>query len=64
MNDENLDLGTSDSTIYVDGSKSDRTVWPSDLRIAVPSFLVSTGDADGVRNTLEVLYNDQVSLPN
>jgi hypothetical protein len=63
MNDENLDLGTSDPTIYVDGSKRDRTVWAGDLGIAVPSILVSTGDADGVRNTLQVLYNDQVSSP-
>lgn len=63
MNDENLDLGTSDPTIYVDGSKRDRTVWAGDLGIAVPSILVSTGDADGVRNTLQVLYNDQVSFP-
>ena len=59
-NDENLDLGTSGATIYVDGSKRDRTVWPGDLGIAVPSILVSTGDTDGVMNTLQVLYNDQV----
>jgi hypothetical protein len=61
MNNQGLDLGTIDHTIYVDGSKRDRTVWAGDLLIAVPSILVSTGDADGVRNTLEVLYNDQVS---
>lgn len=59
-NDENLDLGTSGSTIYVDGSKRDRTVWAGDLAIAVPSILVSTGDDDGVKNGLQVLYNDQV----
>jgi hypothetical protein len=61
MNNQDLDLGTTDPTIYVDGSKRDRTVWAGDLAIAVPSILISTGDADGVRNTLEVLYNDQVS---
>ena len=64
LNNESLDLGTSDPTIYVDGSKRDRTVWAGDLAIAVPSILVSTGDMDGVRNTLQVLYNDQVSLAN
>ena len=47
--------------MYVDGSKRDRTVWPGDLAIAVPSILVSTGDWDGLRNTLAVLWNDQVS---
>ena len=60
-NDEELDLGTTDPTIYIDGSKRDRTVWAGDLAIAVPSILVSTGDSDGVKNTLQVLYNDQVS---
>lgn len=60
-NNMNLDLGTSGPAIYVDGSKRDRTVWPGDLGVAVPSILVSTGDWDGVRNTLNVIYNDQVS---
>lgn len=59
-NSQNLDLGTTDPTIYVDGSKRDRTVWAGDLAIAVPSILVSTGDAAGVRNTLQVLYSGQV----
>jgi hypothetical protein len=62
-NDAQLNLGTTDPTIYVDGSKRDRTVWAGDLAIAIPSILVSTGDADGVRNTLQVLLNDQVSQP-
>lgn len=46
----------------VDGSKRDRTVWAGDLAIALPSIFVSTGDDDGVKNGLEVLYNDQVSF--
>ncbi len=61
-NDFDLSLGTNGGTVYVDGSKRDRTVWPGDLGIAVPSILVSTGDWEGVANTLEILYNDQVSL--
>ncbi|KAH7327144.1 glycoside hydrolase family 78 protein [Rhexocercosporidium sp. MPI-PUGE-AT-0058] len=60
-NDFDLSLGTTGGTIYVDGSKRDRTVWPGDLAIAVPSILVSTGDWEGVANTLQVLYNDQTS---
>ena len=59
-NNEDLNLGTSGSTIYVDGSKRDRTAWPGDLGIAVPSILVSTGDDAGIKNTLQVLFNDQV----
>lgn len=60
-NDRNLNDGTNGPTIYVDGSKRDRTVWAGDLVIAVSSILVSTGDTEGLRNTLQVLYNDQVS---
>lgn len=62
LNDMNLELGDAGPTVYVDGSKRDRTVWPGDLGIAVPSILVSTGDWDGIRNTLQVLYNDQVGF--
>ncbi|CAG8971491.1 hypothetical protein HYALB_00002075 [Hymenoscyphus albidus] len=58
-NNQQLNIGTNDPTIYVDGSKRDRTVWPGDLTIAIISILVSTGDTAGVRNTLQVLYNDQ-----
>jgi hypothetical protein len=61
-NNKNLDMGTRQSTIYVDGSKRDRTVWSGDLTIAIPSILVSTGDFAGVKTTLEVLYADQVSF--
>jgi hypothetical protein len=60
-NNQKLDLGTLQSTIYVDGSKRDRTVWSGDLTIAIPSILISTGDFAGVRSTLQVLYADQVS---
>ena len=60
MNDDNLNLGTSGSTINVDGAKRDRTLWAGDLAIAIPSILLSTG-GDGVENSLQVLYNDQVN---
>jgi len=55
------DCGTTGTSVYVDGSKRDRTVWAGDLAVAVPSILVSTGDIKGVYNTLEALYNVQVS---
>ncbi|TVY80443.1 hypothetical protein LSUE1_G003567 [Lachnellula suecica] len=63
-NTQDLNIGSNDSTIYVDGSKRDRTVWAGDLTIALPSIMVSTGDLDGVRNTIQVLYNDQNSNGN
>lgn len=46
-------------TAYVDGSKRDRTIWPGDLAIAVPAVLMSTGDWDGVRQTLNAIYDRQ-----
>ena len=61
INDADISVGTDAKTIYVDGSKRDRTVWAGDLAIAVPSILVSTGDIAGVRNTLNVMYADQVT---
>jgi hypothetical protein len=60
-NKQLLDLGLNQSTIYVDGSKRDRTVWSGDLTIAIPSILISTGDFAGVKSTILVLYKDQVS---
>ena len=61
-NNVSLDLGTTYPTIYIDGSKRDRTVWAGDLGIAIPSLLVSTGDIDGAKNTIQVLLNDQVCI--
>ena len=60
-NDGQCNVGSDEPVIYVEGAKRDRTVWSGDLGIAVPSILVSTGDWQGVRNTLQVLYNVQVS---
>ncbi len=60
-NDATLHSGP-DPTIYVDGAKRDRIVWSGDLGIAVPSILVSTGDWNGVRYSLDSLYDVQVSV--
>lgn len=60
-NDNQCNVGSDEPVIYVDGSKRDRTVWSGDLAVAIPSILVSTGDWEGVRNTLQVLFNMQVS---
>jgi hypothetical protein len=61
-NNVTLDLDTTYPTIYVDGSKRDRSVWAGDLAIAIPSLMVSTGDIDGAENTIQVLLNDQVCV--
>ncbi|TVY89802.1 hypothetical protein LAWI1_G008167, partial [Lachnellula willkommii] len=60
-NNEELNLDTNGGTIFVDGSKRDRTVWAGDLTVALPSILISTGELDGLKNTIQVLLNDQQS---
>jgi hypothetical protein len=61
-NDRDLHPNAVDPTIYVDGAKRDRIVWAGDLAVAVPSILAGTGDWNGVRYTIDVLYDAQVSF--
>jgi hypothetical protein len=58
-NDGNMGPG---ETVIVDGAKRDRAVWPGDMRIAVPSIFVSTGDLESIKNSLQVIYDYQVGL--
>ncbi|KIJ42129.1 glycoside hydrolase family 78 protein [Sphaerobolus stellatus SS14] len=46
------------SPILVDGAKRDRTVWPGDMNIAVPTEFVSTFDLMPARNGLEILFSE------
>ena len=52
------DVGVG-SSVLVDGAKRDRTVWPGDYGISVPTDLASIGDAASVRNGLTTLYEHQ-----
>ncbi|MDP9150476.1 MAG: hypothetical protein M3O36_11130 [Myxococcota bacterium] len=47
------------SSVLVDGAKRDRTIWPGDLGIALPTAYVSTGDLTSVRNSLDTLFAGQ-----
>ena len=49
---------TSESTL-VDGAKRDRTVWPGDIGISLPTAYVSTDDLASTRNALTELYEHQ-----
>lgn len=60
LNDATLGNGSS---IMVDGSKRDRSVWSGDLGIALPSVFISIGDTDGAKNSLQVQYDFQVLIP-
>ena len=58
VNDANLDSAAD--SVFVDGAKRDRAIWADDMNISVPTILVSTGDAEGVKNSLQVQYDQQV----
>lgn len=56
--ENNGDVGVGRS-VLVDGAKRDRTVWPGDYGISVPTDLVSIGDTASIRNGLTTLYEHQ-----
>jgi hypothetical protein len=53
-------VGTGD-TVLVDGAKRDRTVWPGDLGVSVPTEYASLGDLTPTRNALTTLYAHQAA---
>lgn len=59
--ENNGDVGVGHS-VLVDGAKRDRTVWPGDYGISVPTVFASIGDTTSVRNGLETLYQRQDAL--
>ena len=56
--DNSGDVGVGD-TILVDGAKRDRTVWPGDLGIEIPSSYVAFDDTVSARNALTTMYEHQ-----
>ena len=49
------------SEVLVDGAKRDRTVWPGDLGVSVPTEYASLGDLTPTRNDLTTLYDHQAA---
>jgi len=47
------------NSVLVDGAKRDRTVWPGDMGIAVPTAYASLGDLEAGRNSLTTMFNAQ-----
>ncbi|SEO80168.1 alpha-L-rhamnosidase-related protein [Actinacidiphila rubida] len=58
--DNSATVGTGD-TVLVDGAKRDRTVWPGDLGVSVPTEYASLGDLTPTRNALTTLYQHQAA---
>jgi hypothetical protein len=54
-------VGELGSSVLVDGAKRDRTVWPGDLGISLPTDFASLGDLTAVKNALQTLYNHQAA---
>jgi hypothetical protein len=48
-------------SVLVDGAKRDRTVWPGDLGIAVPTAYASMNELESTRNALSTMYSVQDS---
>ena len=49
------------SEVLVDGAKRDRTVWPGDLGVSLPTEYASLGDLVPTRNALTTLYDNQAA---
>ncbi|MFS8095709.1 hypothetical protein LFM09_01095 [Lentzea alba] len=47
------------TSVLTDGAKRDRTVWPGDLGVALPTAYASLNDTLSSRNALEVLFQHQ-----
>ncbi|MFG2254246.1 alpha-L-rhamnosidase-related protein [Streptomyces mirabilis] len=56
--DNGATVGVGDS-VLVDGAKRDRTVWPGDMGIAVPTQYAYSNDLVSTRNALTTMYNAQ-----
>jgi hypothetical protein len=49
------------NSVLVDGAKRDRTIWPGDLGISVPTDYASLDDLETIRNTLSTMYGVQAA---
>src|SRR5579859_6200560 len=52
-------IGEVGNVVIVDGAKRDRTVWPGDMGIAVPTAYASLSDMVAPKNALVTLYDHQ-----
>ena len=57
-NNANVGVGVS---VLTDGAKRDRTVWPGDMGVSLPTEYVSTNDVASSRNALTTIYQHQKS---
>ncbi len=56
--DDSASVGQPGS-VLTDGAKRDRTIWPGDFVIAIPTDYASLDDLASVKRSLDALYDDQ-----
>jgi hypothetical protein len=56
QNNGTVGVGTS---VLTDGAKRDRSVWPGDMGVSLPTEYVSTDDVVSARNSLTTMYQHQ-----
>jgi hypothetical protein len=52
-------VGEVGNVVIVDGAKRDRTVWPGDLAISLPTGYASLHDTEAAKNAIVTLFNHQ-----
>lgn len=52
-------VGESGNVVLTDGAKRDRTIWPGDMGIAVPTGFVALFETVSAKNSLQTIYNHQ-----
>lgn len=57
--DNSNTVGESGNAVLTDAAKRDRTVWPGDMAIAVPTGYAALFDLTSPKNSLVTLYNHQ-----
>jgi hypothetical protein len=57
--DNSAPVGETGNVVIVDGAKRDRTVWPGDMGISLPTGYVALGETDAAKNAIVTLFNHQ-----
>jgi len=52
-------VGEAGNVVLTDGAKRDRSIWPGDMGIAVPTGFVALFETVSTRNSLQTMYNHQ-----
>jgi Bacterial alpha-L-rhamnosidase 6 hairpin glycosidase domain len=57
--DNTAAVGEAGKVVLVDGAKRDRTVWPGDMVISLPTGYAALHDTEAAKNALVTLFNHQ-----